>query len=174
MFKLALAFVACLGSLVLGFAVGMRYEAVASETRQSCMSCDMSQLRLALHNYHATHGHFPPTIYRATPESPPHSWRVLLLPYFDFDQKEVFERYDLAQAWDSPHNQKVLQSIETKTIYSLRRFPASTATAFLAADVKEGWDRKTPLRTVVVEKDGDTFILVEDLKSSIPWMKPED
>src|SRR5687768_11506472 len=39
------------------------------------------QVVLALHNYHSSHGRFPPAAVHGADGKPLYSWRVLILPY---------------------------------------------------------------------------------------------
>src|SRR5262245_9559054 len=62
----------------------------------------LSVISLALLNYHAAHGQFPPAVVRSPDGQPLYSWRVLLLPYLEEDQ--LYRRFKLDQPWNSPNN----------------------------------------------------------------------
>jgi RNA polymerase sigma factor (sigma-70 family) len=57
---------------------------------------------LAIHNYNATYGHLPLPALSSKDGKPLLSWRVALLPYID--QDALYKRFKLDEAWDSPHN----------------------------------------------------------------------
>ena len=59
-----------------------------------------------MHNYHDTHGQFPPAVVVGPDSKTPHSWRVELLPFLD--QDALFKEYRLNEPWDSEANKKVL------------------------------------------------------------------
>ena len=46
---------------------------------------NLRKSRLALHNYHQANGCFPPAYIADKNGKPMHSWRVLILPYMEYD-----------------------------------------------------------------------------------------
>jgi hypothetical protein len=63
----------------------------------------LSQIGKALQVYmDVNHGKLPPAVVRNKEGKPLYSWRVLLLPFLE--QRSLYERFDLKQPWDSPHN----------------------------------------------------------------------
>ena len=71
--------------------------------RMQC-SNNMKQIALAFQNYHDKHGHFPPAYSVDENGKPLHSWRVLILPYMEREQKALYEKIRLDEPWDSEHN----------------------------------------------------------------------
>lgn len=69
----------------------------------------MKDILLALNNYKADHGEFPPAIVHDSHGKPMHSWRVLILPYLDAN--DLFERYDLDEPWNGPNNRLLLDEM---------------------------------------------------------------
>jgi hypothetical protein len=63
---------------------------------------NLKQIGLALHNYHDTHGSFPPAVVTDDNGTPLYSGRVLLLPFLE--EGSVYQRFDKSKAWDSPEN----------------------------------------------------------------------
>ena len=55
-----------------------------------------------LASYHQAHGCFPPAYVADKSGKPMHSWRVLILPYLDYE--DVYTAYDFGQPWDGPKN----------------------------------------------------------------------
>lgn len=70
---------------------------------------NLKQIGLALHNYHDTHGRFPPAVLLGPDGKPWHSWRVLILPYIE--QAELYNQYHFDEPWDGPRNSKLLEKI---------------------------------------------------------------
>jgi prepilin-type processing-associated H-X9-DG protein len=71
--------------------------------RMSCMN-NLKQLGLSLHNYHDSYNGLPP-LYTVDAEGKPlHSWRVLLLPFFE--QTALYDQIRLDEPWDSLHNKQ--------------------------------------------------------------------
>ena len=66
----------------------------------------MKQIGLALRSYHQDQGRFPPAVVYSPEGRPLYSWRVLILPYLE--QKDLYDEFDLNEAWDSPHNRELL------------------------------------------------------------------
>jgi hypothetical protein len=69
----------------------------------------LRMIGIALHNYEGANRRFPPGAIYSKDGKPLLSWRVLLLPYVD--KQELFNRFKLDEAWDSPHNIKLLEEI---------------------------------------------------------------
>ena len=67
---------------------------------------NLRQIALAMHNYHDSNGHFPAQAIYSKDGKPLLSWRVLLLPYLD--QDALYRQFKLDEAWDGPHNEKLL------------------------------------------------------------------
>src|SRR5690606_38053277 len=72
-------------------------QAAREAARRTQCSNNMKQLGLALHNYHDTHGRFPPqAIYG--PGAPPytlpyhHTWMVMILPFIE--QQPLYDAID--------------------------------------------------------------------------------
>ena len=78
-------------------------------TRESQIANSMKQIAVALHNYYADMGHFPPQSLVDSEGNRLLSWRVLILPYLD--QQELFDRFHLNEPWDSPHNLPLARNI---------------------------------------------------------------
>ena len=62
----------------------------------------LKQIGLALQNYEATFGHFPPAATTDKNGRPLMSWRVAILPFMD--QNVMYHQYDPKQPWNSPKN----------------------------------------------------------------------
>ena len=58
--------------------------------------------RAALQAYHQANGCFPPAYIADKNGKPMHSWRVLILPYLDYD--DLYKAYDFSEPWDGPKN----------------------------------------------------------------------
>lgn len=79
------------------FIAEARYEARVSRTRGR-----MSQLGLALQAYREKNGSLPPAYIADEKGTPMHSWRVLLLPYFEED--DFYRQYNFKVLWNHPDN----------------------------------------------------------------------
>jgi Protein of unknown function (DUF1559) len=133
---------------------------------------NLKQLALAMHNYLSTYNHFPPQAIYSKDGKPLLSWRVLILPYIE--QDALFKDFKLDEAWDGPHNKKLLAQMpqvfanpdlntkEPVTVYQGFVGPG----AFFEG--KKGF-------TIAEFTDGtsNTLILAE-AATPVPWTKPED
>lgn len=77
--------------------------------RRMMLSNDLKMIGLALHNYHDAYGQFPPAYVADESGKPLYSWRVLILPYLE--QEDLYERFDLAEAWDSAANEALIREM---------------------------------------------------------------
>ena len=98
--------------LILAIASFMHFGATghvpkSAQQRLLCQN-NLKQIGLALQNYLSSEGSFPPAYVVDSAGRPVHSWRVLLLPYFDGREADVvrnkllYEAYRFDEPWDGP------------------------------------------------------------------------
>jgi hypothetical protein len=100
-------------------------ERARNDARRSHSAGQLSQLRVALHNYADTHGTYPPAYLADEDGRPMHSWRVLILPFIS--EEALWEQYDFDLPWNDPHNLKVA-----------RKMPSSFRSPFSPDDHDQG------------------------------------
>jgi hypothetical protein len=147
--------------------------------RAKCRN-QLHQIGTAMHAYDAVFGYFPPPYTVDKAGRPLHSWRVLLLPYFD--EMQLYNQIKLNEPWNSPHNRALADrmpsvyrcpshagSNQSETDYVVVVGPH---TAFPGAS-RGG--RAEGIRDVQV-RDGMalTVFVVERVQSGINWMEPRD
>ena len=66
----------------------------------------LKQIGLAMHNFLDAYGHFPPQSLTSKDGKRLLSWRVLILPFLD--NTALYQEFHLDEAWDSPHNIKLV------------------------------------------------------------------
>ncbi len=153
---------------------------VVNEARRDARSAQCSghltQIALALHNYHEANGCFPPAYTTDRRGRPMHSWRVLILPFME--QAGLYNTYNFEEPWDGPNNSKLARSkplgyacpngqdyagLSVRTNYVAIVGPG---TAFPGS-------RPTSLHDF---RDGaaDTILVAEVADSGINWMEPRD
>jgi len=144
----------------------------------ACMD-RLKQLGLALANYHAAHGHFPPAYICDENGKPMHSWRVLILPYME--QKAVYDQYDFSVPWDDPKNSKLAMQPGGVPLVHQFQCPGgdlegTPLTNYLAVvGPQTMWPEDRCIR--LTRKSGsrvDTIHLIEVADSDIHWMEPRD
>lgn len=139
---------------------------------------NLKHIGVAMHNYAATHGSFPPPYLADENGTPMHSWRVLLLPYLD--RSDLYDRYDFDEPWNGPNNS--LLAAEMPEVYgcpSAKGNSDATTTDYVAV-VGDGL-MFDPNRAVhyadITDGTSNTIAIVESTGpqgNGVEWMSPED
>jgi hypothetical protein len=134
-------------------------------------SC-LRQIGLALRFYFEENKKLPPAVVYSKNGRPLYSWRVLLLPYLE--EVRLYQRFNLEEPWDSPHNKKLLKETPScyLPVFGTDDFPGMThyqvfigpGTAFERPDLT----RKD------FTDDLSATILVVEASEPVPWSKPVD
>jgi prepilin-type processing-associated H-X9-DG protein len=138
---------------------------------------NIKQIGLAMHNYHAAYGAFPPAYVADDSGRQLHSWRVLLLPFLEM--QSLYDRYRFDEPWDGPHNITLLR--EMPEVFVCPANPASgpAPSTWTSYVVIRGAATMFPgAKSVSLEQVTDglafTIAVVEVTNVRIPWTKPED
>lgn len=130
---------------------------------------NMRQIGLAIHNSTAATGMLPQDIV-ASDGTALLSWRVRLLPHLE--QNELFEKFHLDEAWDSPHNLALLRRMPA--VFADDQ-PAATGKTRLLKPTGKGTVAGDKLKTLDEIRDGlSNTIAVVQTGKTVPWSKPED
>jgi Protein of unknown function (DUF1559) len=120
-------------------------------------------------------GRLPPAAVCGKDGTPLLSWRVLILPYVE--DKRLYERFNLDEPWDSPHNIALLS--EMPSIYAPPPGKASKVPpyhtvchVFVGKDTAFEGHEGLRVREDFPD-DLNTFMVVEAGKP-VPWTKPEE
>ena len=143
---------------------------------------NLRQIALAIHNYEADHGHFPPPYLVDDEGSPLHSWRVILLPYLGYG--ELYERIKLDLPWDDPTNQpfhdQMPEDFSCAAVrhYSMWREKGNTTPYVALIGERTMWPTGDSLneRTwgSIIDGSSNTALILESEAHQIPWMAPLD
>jgi hypothetical protein len=139
---------------------------------------NLRQIALAMHSYAEAHDRrLPPAAVFGKDGRPLLSWRVLLLPYLDPEQKELYGQFRLDEPWDSPHNLPLLKQMPV--VYKHPGFEATNdpcnthfrvfvgkGTAFEGA---HGLHLKNDFTSGLANT-----ILVVEAAEAVPWTKPDE
>lgn len=187
------------GHMKVGASAPPPSELVSPPSTEEISKKNLSDLMLALHHYHDQHKHFPPAVIMGKDGKGkvPHSWRVEILPHLG--EQKLYDEYHFDEAWNSEHNQKLLDRIPAVFRSPLDR-PDSYSTSYFAlvtpglkpqsssgaaagtGDASEvlrydlGTVFSNPRGAQLLDiHDGTarTVALVES-KRSVAWMQPED
>jgi len=171
--KIALFLVSLIGASI--FALWM--EGRFLEARNAGKDCQsqgrFDQIKAMLLAYYEKNGTFPPTKYQLIPDGPEHSWRVLLLPYTDEYYQKQYEQYDFSQEWDSPNNLKAVGGMPCFDYFSSMDAEDKDITIYLAIGDNDIWPSHKPLKSYLITKGKDRFLVVEYPDSKIHWMEPK-
>jgi prepilin-type processing-associated H-X9-DG protein len=142
-------------------------------------SNNLKQIAIALFSYREAEGTFPPAYIADSNGKPMHSWRVLILPYFEFHSKDLYDQYDFDEPWDGPNNRRLSDKMPG-VFGGIYRCPTADATShetnYVAVVGPDALWRRA--ETISLEDVGDgpskTILLVEVGDSGINWMEPGD
>lgn len=137
---------------------------------------NMRNIGLAIQSYAAAHGGFLPPAYLADNKGrPTHSWRVLMLPYFD--RQDLYEKYRFDEPWDGPHN-RLLHDTILEVYCCSESGRRSTNTSYVVVRGNEtAWpDSQQTNLNEISHADGaeNTLLVIEMADSGIHWMEPRD
>lgn len=163
---------------LIGIGVAFSQRVQAAREAALAMTCrgNLSQITMALLNYHDAYGSFPPA-YLAGPDGrPQHSWRVLILPFID--GSDLYRDYRFEEAWDSPHNLDVARRLPMQR-FQCPSHPRTESALHTDYVVVTGAGTAFPgSRSVRFEDMADgpanSILLVEIARSDILWTEPRD
>ena len=123
--------------------------------------------------YHEKYKHLPPAYVLGADGKPAHSWRVLLLEFFDPD---LFTQYDFKEPWNGPNNRKLADKMPSQYRVSWDPNGRGTLTSYIVlvgGKTAFPGDKTVKLKDIT---DGlDKTILVAEAEGfNIHWMEPRD
>lgn len=161
-------------SAALGALICMRLNTVREAARRSQCRANLFQIGLALFNYRAEHGRYPPPCVLDSHGNPLHSWRVLILPHLGASQE--FKEFDLSLAWNAGSNRELIRRGER---YACPSDPVATKAGFTSFVAVVG--DNTMWRSLAEESVKDNtrettekIVVIEVPSSTILWTEPRD
>lgn len=151
-------------------AVGQAREAAR---RAWCTCHNGGQIHLALYSYADEHGSFPPAYIADADGKPIHSWRALLLPYFD---SELARQYSFEEPWNGPNNSKLHDRMPRQfRCLSDDDAPDGTTNYVAVVGAKTMWPFQDARKlSEVADGTSNTILVVEVTGLAIPWLEPRD
>jgi len=161
----------CCGALLLPVVQAARETA----RRANCTS-NMKQLAIALQNYHAANGSFPPAYTVDANGQPMHSWRALLLPYLeDARSAALAQQYKFDEPWNGPNNSRLATQMPDEFHCPSSNSPAGETSYLAVVGPETIWNGTTgtPIRAII-DGTSNTIAVVEATDSGINWLEPRD
>lgn len=154
---------------------------VVRSVRSSECTGHLSQIGLALRNYHSAYGCFPPAYIADAQGKPMHSWRVLILPFLE--QQHLYNLYNFNEPWDGPSNSKLF--VKMPHVYACPNHrgdfkdPSYTGTIWTSylAITGEGTAFPGSLSTSIdniSDNKASTIIIAENKDMNVVWTQPKD
>jgi hypothetical protein len=135
----------------------------------------LGQICLGLHNYESVNGALPPWAVTDKDGKLLLSWRVLILPYIE--EQERFKQFHLDEPWDSPHNIALLDNMPNMYRKRTRHAnpPPNTTYihVFVGKDTPFEPGKRISLTDFKRAGTANTLLLVEG-GEPVPWSKPAD
>ena len=138
---------------------------------------NLKQIGLAMHNYHATNGSFPPAYTVDKDGKPLLSWRVLILPFLE--QEALYKEFHLDEPWDSPHNKPLIERMPTSYVCpseSDRRVDRGKTTYLTPRGKATIFPGSEGIKLQKITDGTSNTIFIVDAPSSraVTWTKPDD
>ena len=163
-----------LGGLAIALMLLPADRGVREAARRTQCKNNLKHIALALHNYHDTYNSFPPAYTVDEDGSPLHSWRTLILPYFD--QRPLYETIDLSKPWNDPVNAEAYKTVVHGYLCPSTAVEA-THTTYLAVVTPNSVIRPSQSCKIKEVTDGtaETLMVVEvPPEKAVHWMAPVD
>ena len=128
-----------------------------------------------MHHYHEVHHRLPPAVVYGQDGSPLLSWRVLILPYVE--EQQLFEEFKLDEAWDSPHNIRLLSRVPE--VYKpparkARNMPPHHTVIHVFVGKGTAFEEDRSIRLNDFPDGTSGTILIVEGGPPVPWTKPEE
>jgi hypothetical protein len=134
---------------------------------------------MALLQYKAVNGAFPPAVFTDDHGKPMKSWRVAILPYLE--EQALYQRYDSKQPWNAPQNHAVASTPVSVALFCCPSDPDTTAnpteTNYVMVVGKKtvgGMPNEVVKSADTMDTPGKTILLVEVSGLHINWTEPRD
>lgn len=142
-------------------------------SRQNRCANNLKRIAIALHTYHDAHHCFPPAYFTDEHGTPTHSWRAILLPYFE--SEELANQYRFDEPWNGPNNRKLHDKLPS--VYRcLSDGGNESETSYLAIVGPDTMWRGAQAIAIPEMSDGTskTIAIVECVGSGVNWLEPRD
>ncbi|MGL4942976.1 MAG: DUF1559 domain-containing protein [Thermoguttaceae bacterium] len=165
-----------------------------------CVWCKskMEQIGVALKNYHDRYGSFPPVYTVDADGKPLHSWRTLILPFFDKEARDfepkwkaVYDKIRFDEPWDSEYNTQFHKKLNIPithdpeggnpfynnmpSVYGCPDTPnETTKTVYQMVIGAKTIGNSEGTALSQLKKRPDEVVLLVEVWPPVPWMSPND
>ena len=137
---------------------------------------NLKMIGLSMHDYAGDHNScFPSAAICSKEGKPLLSWRVVLLPYLE--QNDLYKQFKLDEAWDSPHNKKLLTKMPKLYAVPGEECAGRDLTyyqVFVGREAPFQGFRFGPRLPATFQDGTSNTILVVEAGEAVPWTKPVD
>lgn len=164
----------CVGTPLLIAALLPAVQAARESARRAQCTNNLKMIALAMHNYEATWGMFPPAITTDQEGRPMHSWRVLLLPYLE--EQSLYSAYNFEQPWNGPDNSMLLSHMPKlyRCPSNVSQTPDATSYFVLTGPEAAFPGSKAMRLRNFTDGTSNTIMAVEAPEPTVPWLEPRD
>jgi hypothetical protein len=141
--------------------------------RRAQSTNNLKQIALAMHTYHDARKTFPPAFKADKDGKPLLSWRVMILPFLEYDG--LYQQFKLDEPWDSEHNKKLLDQmpVEYKSPNDAGLPPGMTHYLGVSGE-KAFFTGKKGTRMADIKDGSSNTIMTVEADKAVPWTKPDD
>ncbi|MDZ4820469.1 MAG: DUF1559 domain-containing protein [Planctomycetota bacterium] len=134
----------------------------ATKDTENCLTCanNMRQLGLAVLMYQTSRKEQIPVYTVDANGKRLYSWRVHVLPYIE--EKSLFNQYNFKEPFDSPHNQKFANRMDTEFCCPFHESTSETSYFLVTKNGKVG----------ECEIDGEKVLMIEVPDRRVNWLSP--
>ncbi len=150
-------------------------QSLRSQYRLAARRGRLGMFLIAIENYRGRHGCIPPAFITDKDGTPEHSWRVLLLPYFE--RGDVLARYHFDEPWNGPRNKLLLGAMPADYQFpGCERNGNDITNYVMVVGPGAGSEDKagTNLPPRIAPSTELKCLVIEFPESDIKWMEPRD
>ncbi len=154
-------------------------QAAREAARRNTSMTNLKRIMLSLHNFHdqSRTKKFPAHASYNEQQTPLLSWRVHVLPYLG--EEALYEQFHLDEAWDSPHNRKLIPLMPEIYNDPSSGVPVDSGRTHYLAVIGKGlaFDGTERGKSFASFRDGTSnsiMIVQVNNEKAATWTKPED
>jgi hypothetical protein len=135
---------------------------------------NLKQMAFAMFNYQELEKSLPPAARCDRQGRPLLSWRVLILPYLEY--QSLYQEFHLDEPWDSPHNLRLLPRMpKVYAPLDLKSAQPYCTPYQVFVDGGAAFEEKRGLHLPADFPDGTSnTLLIVEAAELVPWTKPAD